>query len=213
MIYYLLMVTAFLVVTMRRNKLPPRFEWFILIIGAGIATQVFDEFWYKGHGHPFFLFKVMHLVEYAGFTGYFWSVLRRNPHRIASAVSLPFFGLFYLLFFLQYPQLWNADGYTEFTLQAVLVSFFSVLVLLDIYRDDSLLQPLKMPDFWVVIAHLLYFPGSALIVGSKNYIIQNYPTAGLVLNEVHHYLNYILYAVYIVAFLKVWKKDTSSSSS
>ncbi|MCB9234510.1 MAG: hypothetical protein H6581_22840 [Bacteroidia bacterium] len=207
-IFYILMTFSVAACLWNRKFLPKRVGIFIPLIFSAILTTLVTQFWIKSPA----VNHMYQLVAYPLLAIYLRETLKKPLLKKLILASIPVFWLATGIYYLIFPNVWSEAHFPEMQLYSLFVVFATLAVFYQMYMDENLLEIRREPDFWIGAAHLIYYAGFLLTMGSYFYVLNVLGNKGMAtpILKLTYYLNLTLYALYTVAFLCPRRKTSTS---
>jgi len=177
----------------------------MLIIGVlGIAITAFHlwsayhfVFTKKNNQH---VFHFLTPVQYSLLAYFYWTILDKENIKKIISISIPVFWLvsFLISFYVQ-----KFDSYNSYSLllQNFLVTLWSLFYFGSLVRGDGVQQLEKNPVFYISAGIFFFSLSDFFIEGIMDYLIKVKNEDSLTLYYISEILSFILYAIFILAFL------------
>src|SRR5688572_5972820 len=171
-VYYLLLLTGFLILIVRRRKLGSIFYVFLPLYFFNVASQITVEVLIKLGSNPF---PPLHINQFIGsflLHTYYYLTLRNKWNKAVVIAGFLSFTYYFVHHFLYLSGNLQAREFSDFTLEGLFVCIFSVLYLLELYRQDNIDLVSKNPHFWLSVGNLIFFSGCMFVMGLLDYLHQ-----------------------------------------
>jgi hypothetical protein len=196
-IYYVLLVSGFLILLIWRKKLDTLFLYFFPLYFFILLTQTASDILVT---YGLNTYQYYHINQFIGaflLNAYYFSLLdKKSNKRIVVIGFTIFISYFFYHFLYRIENIFNSD-FSDFALEGVFICIYVILYLLELYRKDDFVTLNETPNFWISVGNLIFFSGCIFVMGFSSYIIKNYSK----LFYVNYFLNLLLYSLYIKAFL------------
>lgn len=195
-IYYLLLVSGFFILLIRKKKLDTLFRYFFPLYFFILLTQITSDLLVP---HGIKTYPYYHINQFIGaslLNAYYFSLLHRESNRRVVIIGFILFALYFAYHFLfRFENIFNSD-FSDFALEGLFICIYAILYFLELYRKDEVVILHKVSHVWISIGNLIFFSGCIFIMGFASYIIKHYNK----LFYINYFLNLLLYSLYIKAF-------------
>lgn len=210
MLYYGLLGVCLVALLFNFKKLGRTYYWFIPLIILSITVQVFGDILknYNIKGYSF-IFHLYIPVEYSLMALFYFSLLHNKWVKRAILFSIVILLLFSVSYYSSnYLSFYGAD-FMDFCIEAAFVCTWIILFFTQLLKSEENFSLTSYPAFWINAANLLFYGGCLVIMGFNFYLHQRDEKLADQLFEINHYLNLLLYFMYIIAFICPvnWKKS------
>lgn len=208
-IYYGLLGICLVTLLINIKRLNKIYYWFIPLIIFAITVQVSQEILklkdVKGYD---FVFHIYQPVEYSLLALFYYSLIRRPLVKKAILLSIPVMLLFSIFYYSYGSGVFFGADFLDFFVCAFFVCIWVVVFFLELLRSEENFNLVSYPAFWINAGNLLFYGGCLVVMGVYFYVQKSDPGTVRQLLKVNHYLNLVLYFLYIVGFLQPikWKK-------
>lgn len=198
LVYYTIVLSGFFILLFRRNDPDRSLLVFFILYLAILISEGLCFFNPKKFG---FLYHCEQLIEYTCLSFYCYQLLNAKRYKyILAAGSALFYSFFIYYYVCNSANFFGKDNFDSLGL-GVLISIYSVLALMEIYLNDEILIK-KSSFFWIIAANLIFYPGSLVNFGLREFLVYNRAESFYYINiYVNAFFNFILYTLYIKAFL------------
>jgi hypothetical protein len=199
-IYYALILLSFSILLIRWKKLDKRLSIFAGILLAAFLTEKIRDIFYP-HSISKYIYHIYQTVEMLLLSVYYYTLFQRKRNRQIVLTGILIYLVYFYYDFVYHAQNFITDKRSDMMVEGALITIFSVLFLLEIYQQDKPVILKRYAHFWVVFANLLFFSGSLFFSGFTYYLLVNKFPIYEQLSFIIIALNYLLYTLYIIAFL------------
>lgn len=199
-IYYGLLGICLIALLFHHKKLDKGIFFFITILSLAIITQVIGDVIKSNGSSHYFVFHIYIPVEYLFLSLYYRETLKGKWLQRVILLS----GLLFLVFCVQY-YVMNKDrfyqpDFSQFVIEALLVSIWVIIFFTQLFQSEEKIVLASYPSFWINTANLVFYSGCLFVMGMHFSLLQKNPALAEKLLKINHYLNLILYLLYIIAF-------------
>ena len=202
-VYYGLLVICLAALLLNARRLNKIYYWFIPLIILALTVQVFSEVlkWQEIKGHSF-VFHIYQPVEYSLLALFYYSLIKNGIAKKLVLLSIPLMLAFSIFYYSYSSGAFFGDDFSDFCVGAFFICIWVVVFFLELLRSEENLNLVSYPAFWINAANLLFYGGCLLVMGVYFYLNSTNPSLALQLLKINHYLNLILYCMYIIAFIQ-----------
>lgn len=185
---------------------------FSVLLGIALITEVIANYFlstfHLKSNWP--VYNVYILLQGCIYAFYFRIVMPTKTMKKATSIFIFLFFIFWLLTtFLQFGlREWNSY---VFIVCDLFIIIMSAIYLYKIFTSEELIRLRICPEFWIAVGSVIYFSCDLPITGMMNFTSQDNDN-GLLLREVLQYLNIIMYAIFIYAYLCLIIKTRTTKS-
>ena len=173
------------------------FEYFLLIT---LLVEILGWIYQQKGKNNLLLFNAYSVFEFAYLTWFFKLVITGRSAQKFIAVLFPLlpFACLLNIFFIQ--GLHSFHTYT-YALGSICMVGMSILYLIQLFRSDSITNPVQLYTFWVTCAIIFFFTTSVSIIGIFNYVaVLSKPMVKLS-QSILLIVDCIFYLLFIIAFI------------
>jgi hypothetical protein len=195
-VYYALLLAGLLILLVRWKKIDRRLYIFLPLYLCIIVTEIFSD-----TSKAYFLYHINQSIGFLLFCIYYASLFSKLwVKRLVAICFLIYLGYF-IYYFTRYPANFFSYDPIDFVVEGVFITAFSLFYLVDLYRNSSGIKFGQHPHFWIVIGNLLFYSGSAFFMGFAFTLAKNDRVLYTQLSYIVYALNFMIYSLYIKAFL------------
>jgi hypothetical protein len=183
----------------------------LAIIGFSFATEVSKKIIGQAPYRP----AINHFyicIEHVLLMGYYWTILKTKSYRIFMAILGIIALALMILLYLGANSIWMKPDYSDFVVYGTAICIFVGLFMMELFNQKEYIELKEYPDFWINSANLLFYGGCLFVMGMNGYVRQTNEELAQQLWSINNALNLILYLLYLVGFLCIKKKQSSSLS-
>lgn len=208
-IYYGLLGICLATLLLNTRRLGKLYFWFIPLIIFAITVQAAQDILkqqeIKGYD---FVFHIYQPVEYSLLALFYYQLIRNQVAKKLIMVSIPLMLLFSVYYYSVGNGVFYGGDFIDFCACAFFISIWVVVFFWELLRSEESFHLVKYPAFWVNAANLLFYGGCLMVMGVYFSVLTTDPVSAKQLLRVNHYLNLVLYSMYIIGFIQPlpWKK-------
>lgn len=162
-----------------------------LVVWAVLMHLATGIYYFFGFENNLFIFHLLVPASYAILSEFFYEQFEsKNIKRCLIFSVYLFTGICILLSLLVQP--FNVNNSYAVILQSVLIVFWVLLYLRQIYNSSGIMMVHTSIAFWFSIGLLIHFIGKLFIQGSLNYFIASNPQLGQKLYLADYFFDYVL---------------------
>jgi hypothetical protein len=200
-LYYILLFSNLLLLVIKRKQLKS-FNYFLIIISAAILTQLIIEIFPSTDSYRFIFYHLYIVAEFICMTFYYKEIIETKPGR--KYVWWVFFITLVVLlavYVYKWPFLLS-NSFADFV-----IAGFSICVYVILYFNSSIrhtenyVRLQSSPVFWINVGNLFFYGGCLFVMGFHQYLLESNRSLATNLLSINHFLNYVLYIFYLVAFI------------
>ncbi|MDR0793604.1 MAG: hypothetical protein LBE82_09880 [Chitinophagaceae bacterium] len=195
--YYALVLLGLVIVVYRWAKLDRSLRWLLpLYIGV---TGAEASYYFFGILYPYHIYSI---VECVSLCMLYYSIFASRINKIMALTGLVVYVVFFVYhyFIVDTGNFWMYRA-KDFFVQDIIIAVLSVLYLLDLYKHSEPVNFKTNPYFWITVANLFFYSGTAIEDGIVDYYYNRYPVLYEHVANISRYLNLLLYLLYIKALL------------
>ncbi len=202
LLYYGLMGLSLLTLLFNLKKLGKPYYWFIPLIILSISVQVFGDVLktYNIAGNSF-IFHIYIPAEYSLLSLFYYSLLQTNRVKKAILFSIPALLLFSVIYYTGNHQSFYGADFVDFCIESVFICTWIIVFFVQLLHSEEDFNLIRYPAFWINAGNLLFFAGCVVVMGLYFSLHQRDKNLAEQLLMINHYLNLVLYCMYIIAFL------------
>lgn len=130
----------------------------------GVATELVNSYYNEVlHIIPQFNFNLFDIVEYCLLTYFIYRIIRNKPFRLIILV-LSFVFLAIAIFDITRPFFHSHYDSLTNVLESILLIIYAIFYFFEQIRKPDHIFFYAIPEFWIIVAILLYFSGTFFIV-------------------------------------------------
>lgn len=208
-VYYGLLGICLVTLLLNSKRLNKIYYWFIPVIIFAITVQVFEEILrlkdIKGYN---FVFHIYQPVEYSLLALFYHSLIKKSLIKKLILFSVPVMLLFSVFYYSSGSGVFFGADFIDFCIEAFFVCIWVVVFFFELLRSEEDFNLVTYPAFWINAANLLFYGGCLLIMGVYFYLYGRNKILATQLLNINHYLNLVLYCMYIIGFIQPvkWKR-------
>ena len=196
-IYFLLLLSGFFLLLTRWKKLDTGLNIFLYLYVTVLIIEILAFFL----SMPF-IYHIEQLIEYTCITIYYYRIINIDRRNIILKIGSVAFYIFFFWYYVVIEQNFFSRNHVDSIVVGVLISLYSVVTLIKIYLSDEDTPIRDYSVFWISVANLVYYPSRLLALGYLEYLkLNKYESLYYISIFINAILNYILYTLYIKAFL------------
>ncbi len=208
-VYYGLLGLCLAALLLNSKKLNKIYYLFIPVIIFAITAQVFEEVLklkdVEGHN---FIFHIYQPVEYSLLALFYYHLIHSKLTRKLILLSIPLVLLFSIFYYTMGSGVFFGADFVDFCVCAFFICVWVIVFFWELLRSDETLNLVNYPAFWVNGANLLFYGGCLMVMGVYFSFLKSDAVVAKQLLKINHYLNLVLYSMYIIGFIQPvkWKK-------
>lgn len=200
-IYYGLLGICLATLLLNSKRLNRIYFWFIPIIIFAITVQASQDILklqeIKGYD---FVFHIYQPVEYSLLALFYFQLINNALAKKFILASIPVVLLFSVVYYSVGNGVFFGSDFIDFCVCAFFINIWVVIFFIELLRSDEKMALVQYPAFWVNAANMLFYGGCLMIMGVYFSVLNTDPVTAKQLLSVNHYLNLVLYSMYIVGF-------------
>lgn len=200
-IYYGLLGICLATLLLNSKRLNRIYFWFIPIIIFAITVQASQDILklqeIKGYD---FVFHIYQPVEYSLLALFYFQLINNAVAKKFILASIPVVLLFSVIYYSVGNGVFYGSDFIDFCVCAFFINIWVVIFFIELLRSDEKMALLHYPAFWVNAANMLFYGGCLMIMGVYFSVLNTDPVTAKQLLSVNHYLNLVLYSMYIIGF-------------
>lgn len=208
-IYYGLLGICLVALLLNTKKLSRIYYWFVPLIIFAITVQVAQDILRQNKIEGYdFVFHIYQPVEYSLLALFYYYTIHNKLVKKLILFSIPLVLLFSVLYYSVGTGVFFGGDFLDFCVCAFFVCIWVTIFFFELLRSDENLNLNTYPAFWVNAANLLFYGGCLMVMGVYFYFLNSNPATAKQLLYVNHYLNLVLYSLYIIGFIQPvrWKR-------
>lgn len=206
-IYYGLLGICLATLLLNSKRLNRIYYWFVPIIIFAITVQASQDILklkeIKGYD---FVFHIYQPVEYSLLALFYFQLINNAVAKKVILASIPIVLLFSVVYYSVGNGVFYGTDFIDFCVCAFFINIWVVIFFIELLRSDEKLHLVQYPAFWVNAANMLFYGGCLMVMGVYFYVLNTDPVTAKQLLSVNHYLNLVLYSMYIIGFTQPWTK-------
>jgi hypothetical protein len=200
-IYYGLLGICLATLLLNSKRLNRIYFWFIPIIIFAITVQASQDILklkeIKGYD---FVFHIYQPVEYSLLALFYFQLINNALAKKFILASIPVVLLFSVIYYSVGNGVFYGSDFIDFCVCAFFINIWVVIFFIELLRSDEKMALVQYPAFWVNAANMLFYGGCLMIMGVYFSVLNTDPVTAKQLLSVNHYLNLVLYSMYIIGF-------------
>lgn len=202
-IYYGLLGICLVALLLNAKRLNKIYHWFIPLIIFAITVQLLQEILKQRNitGYDF-VFHIYQPVEYSLLALFYYYLIRGRLARKLILLSIPLMLAFSIIYYTVGTGVFFGGDFLDFCVCAFFVCIWVIVFFYELLRSDEQFNLINYPAFWVNAANLLFYGGCLLVMGVYFYFLNSAPATAKQLLRINHYLNLVLYSLYIIGFIQ-----------
>jgi hypothetical protein len=208
-VYYGLLGICLVTLLLNAKKLNKIYYWFIPVIIFAITVQVFEEILrlkdIKGYS---FVFHIYQPVEYSLLALFYYSLIKKPLIKKLILFSVPVMLIFSVSYYSFAGGVFFGADFIDFCVSAFFICIWVVVFFFELLHSEEDFNLVTYPAFWINAANLLFYGGCLLIMGIYFSLYGRNKILATQLLNINHYLNLVLYCMYIIGFIQPvkWKR-------
>lgn len=202
-IYYGLLALCLITLLLNKRNLNNKYYWFIPLIVIGITTQAIGDIINYGlqlEDKKTFMFHIYQPLEYVLLAMFYLQLLKGKIIKGFILVSIPLFVSFCIYYYASNAKSYLGPDFTHFTVEAILIIFFVSIFFFQLFKLEECLALNTYPAFWINTGNLFFYGGNLFVMGFHFYLNKHDTILAQEFLSINHYLNLLLYVLYIIAF-------------
>ncbi len=200
-VYYGLLLSGFVILLTRRNKLGSIFFVFLPLYFFNLVTQIVNDVLVPLKINTFPYYHINQFISSFLLHSYYYTILEKRMSRYFVLVGFTCFSLYFGYHYLYHFDHIKTIDFSDFTVEGLFICCYVVVYFLELYRSDMAIILKDHSHFWISIGNLIFFSGCMFIMGFSSYLRQNNIELYSKLVYINYFLNLLLYSLYIKAFL------------
>lgn len=200
-IYYGLLGICLAALLLNSKRLNRIYFWFVPIIIFAITVQASQDILklkeIKGYD---FVFHIYQPVEYSLLALFYFQLINNALAKKIILASIPVVLLFSVIYYSVGNGVFYGSDFIDFCVCAFFINIWVVIFFIELLRSDEKMALVQYPAFWVNAANMLFYGGCLMIMGVYFSVLNTDPVTARQLLSVNHYLNLVLYSMYIIGF-------------
>ena len=140
---------------------------------------------------------------------FYFATKSSNVKRRIPPVSICF--LFFFIFNIIAWQGWNKFNSYTFIFSGLIITFFTLLYLLELYNSEGVTNFLNNPIFWFCIGILFYFPANIIVTGFIYEIYSYSKDLSRDLYQINKKLNILMYGFFLYSIIVELRNNRKSN--
>ncbi len=209
MVYYGLLGICLVTLLFHSKRLNRIYFWFIPIIIFAITVQASQDILKQQNISGYdFVFHIYQPVEYSLLALFYYQLINNGMVKKLILFSIPVVLLFSVVYYSVGNGVFYGGDFIDFCVCAFFINVWVVIFFFELLRSDENMHLVHYPAFWVNAGNLLFYGGCLMVMGVYFSVLGTDPGTANQLLKVNHYLNLVLYSLYIIGFTQPlrWKK-------
>ena len=183
----------------QKKRLPDSFKYLFMLLVFTLIIEI-SKFLLEKNGinkNP--LEHLYQVIELPLLSIVFYNMIENPVIKLAIKRMAIFLPIVFLASSLFVEGLMN-ENTISFIIESIIIIFYSVIYIWEIYMDTKVENPLKVSFVWICTGFLLYYAGTFFQMGLHDYFSRKNPSLAESLGYINKVFNYLLYILFIIGF-------------
>ena len=198
-IYYCIMLISLLLLIIRWRKLDHAVKLLFWVIAAAFVTEKISDLSYPAL-LSIYIHHIYQVIESVILSLYYFQLFKEKRNRLIVKIGFLFFCIYYFATFILNKDNFYSSETSDLVVNCVLITVYSVLYLIELYRGYQPVVLKTLPHFWIVIGNLMFYSVTIVYYVFQLYLIKN-STFYQQLSLIPQIANLLVYTFYSIAFV------------